>query len=107
MSGTVYTLMADGWHASENDYLSAYSKPRIPGMLASCLHRELRHVTVVASHGAAAWGDPDNERPGRPWEEIHWYTRDEAGGGYKEVNVPKPDISEIKPDLSNLPAHLR
>ncbi|MER6597471.1 polymorphic toxin type 27 domain-containing protein [Streptomyces parvus] len=29
--------------------------------------------------GAAAWGDPDDERPGRPWEEIKWYTRDEEG----------------------------
>jgi hypothetical protein len=47
VSGAVYTLTADGWHASENDYLSAYSKPRIPGMLASRLHRELRRVTVV------------------------------------------------------------
>ncbi|MFB6979418.1 polymorphic toxin type 27 domain-containing protein [Streptomyces scopuliridis] len=30
--------------------------------------------------GAAAWGDPDDERPGRPWEEVHWYTRDEERG---------------------------
>ncbi|ALC21052.1 RHS repeat-associated core domain-containing protein [Streptomyces pristinaespiralis] len=57
--------------------------------------------------GAAAWGDPDSERPGRPWEEIHWYTRDEENGGYKEIKVPKPDIPEIQPDLSKLPKHLR
>ncbi|WP_435887007.1 RHS repeat-associated core domain-containing protein [Streptomyces microflavus] len=56
--------------------------------------------------GAAAWGDPDDERPGRPWEEIKWYTRNEEGG-YKEVTVPKPNIPEIQPDLSNLPTHLR
>lgn len=56
--------------------------------------------------GATAWGDPDDERPGRSWEEIHWYTRNEEGG-YTEVSVPKPDIPEIKPDLSNLPEHLR
>ncbi|WP_326811083.1 DUF6531 domain-containing protein [Streptomyces scopuliridis] len=57
--------------------------------------------------GAAAWGDPDDERPGRPWEEVHWYTRDEENGGYKEIKVPKPDIPEIQPDLSKLPKHLR
>ncbi|MFJ3940215.1 RHS repeat-associated core domain-containing protein [Streptomyces parvus] len=57
--------------------------------------------------GAAAWGDPDDERPGRPWEEIHWYTRDGDDGAYKEVSVPKPDIPEIKPNLANLPEHLR
>ncbi|MFF9351311.1 hypothetical protein [Streptomyces sp. NPDC014734] len=47
VSGTVYTLTARGWHASENDCLSAYDEPRIPGLLASRLHRELRRVTVV------------------------------------------------------------
>lgn len=57
--------------------------------------------------GAAAWRDPEDQRPGRPWEEIRWYTRDEEGGGYKEIKVPKPDIPEIQPDLSKLPDHLR
>ncbi len=53
--------------------------------------------------GAAAWGDPEDERPGRPWEEVTWYTRDEEQGGYTTVDVPKPDIPEIQPDLSKLP----
>ncbi|MEE1756382.1 RHS repeat-associated core domain-containing protein [Streptomyces sp. SP18CS02] len=41
--------------------------------------------------GAAAWGDPEDERPGRPWEEIHWYSNNER------IDVPKPDIPEIQP----------
>ncbi|MFE2451122.1 DUF6531 domain-containing protein [[Kitasatospora] papulosa] len=60
-------------------------------------------LSVRNYDGAAAWGDPEDERPGRPWEEITWYTRDEEEGGYKQVNVPKPDIPEIQPDLSKLP----
>ncbi|MDF9871472.1 RHS repeat-associated protein [Streptomyces pratensis] len=60
-------------------------------------------LSVRNYDGAAAWGDPEDERPGRPWEEITWYTRDEEQGGYKQVNVPKPDIPEIQPDLSKLP----
>ncbi|MFB7915503.1 hypothetical protein [Streptomyces sp. NPDC056061] len=42
------SLTAEGWQESEIDYLAEYSKPRIPGMLASRLHRQLRGVTVVA-----------------------------------------------------------
>ncbi|MFJ2129737.1 hypothetical protein ACIOMQ_02260 [Streptomyces sp. NPDC087845] len=47
VSGTACTVTADGRRESETDFLSAYSKPRFPGMLASRLHRELRGVTVV------------------------------------------------------------
>ena len=47
VSGTLYRWGPRGWVASDEDYLSAYSKPRFPCMLASRLHRELRHVTVV------------------------------------------------------------
>ncbi|MFC9593631.1 DUF6531 domain-containing protein [Streptomyces sp. NPDC056944] len=51
--------------------------------------------------GSAAWGDPEDERLGRPWEEIHWYSNNER------IDVPKPDIPEIQPDLSKLPKHKR
>ncbi|KQX50768.1 MULTISPECIES: RHS repeat-associated core domain-containing protein [unclassified Streptomyces] len=51
--------------------------------------------------GDAAWGEPDEERLGRPWEEIDWYSNNE------KIDVPKPDIPEIKPDLSKLPKHMR
>ncbi|MFI8768932.1 hypothetical protein ACIGN6_29050 [Streptomyces sp. NPDC053792] len=51
--------------------------------------------------GAAAWGDPEDERLGRPWEEIHWYSNNER------IEVPKPDIPEIQPDLSMLPKKKR
>ncbi|OKK16831.1 type IV secretion protein Rhs [Streptomyces sp. CB00455] len=54
-------------------------------------------AAVTQYDGAAAWGDPDHERPGRPWEEIHWYSENQR------IHVPKPDIPEIQPDLSNLP----
>ncbi|MFH8472641.1 hypothetical protein [Streptomyces sp. NPDC018000] len=47
VSGTLYRLTDTGWHTSERDVLSAYDKPRLPGMLASRLHRELRGVTTV------------------------------------------------------------
>lgn len=47
VAGTVYTVDKDGWHGSEYDVLSPNSKPRIPGLLASRLYRELRGVTVV------------------------------------------------------------
>ncbi|WP_329386030.1 hypothetical protein [Streptomyces sp. NBC_01716] len=47
VSGTIYTFTANGWRASENDVISAYGKPRHPGMLAARLHRQLRDVTVV------------------------------------------------------------
>lgn len=47
VSGTLYRLTGQGWRTSERDVLSAYDKPRFPGMLASRLHRELRGVTVV------------------------------------------------------------
>ncbi|MFE7425969.1 hypothetical protein [Streptomyces sp. NPDC057545] len=47
VSGTLYQLADTGWHTSENDVLSPYSSPRLPGMLASRLHRQLRGVTVV------------------------------------------------------------
>ncbi|MFF4291883.1 hypothetical protein ACFY0R_42445 [Streptomyces sp. NPDC001633] len=47
VSGTVYRLTATGWHTSENDVLSPYAAPRLPGMLASRLHRQLRGATVV------------------------------------------------------------
>lgn len=60
-------------------------------------------AAVKSYDGAAAWGDPEDERPGRPWEEIHWYTRD-GDDSFKRIDVPKPDIPEIKP---NLPKHLR
>ncbi|MFK0225269.1 hypothetical protein ACIQUL_05825 [Streptomyces sp. NPDC090303] len=43
--------------------------------------------------GDAAWGEPGEERLGRPWEEIHWYSNNER------IDVPKPDIPEIKPAL--------
>ncbi|MFI9630027.1 hypothetical protein [Streptomyces sp. NPDC052042] len=47
VSGTLYRLTDTGWRTSENDVLSPYGEPRLPGMLASRLHRELRGVTVV------------------------------------------------------------
>ncbi|MFD3487856.1 hypothetical protein [Streptomyces sp. NPDC058665] len=47
VSGTLYRLTEHGWHTSENDALTPYNKPQHPGMLASRLHRQLRHVTVV------------------------------------------------------------
>ncbi|WP_405796766.1 hypothetical protein [Streptomyces sp. NBC_01506] len=47
VSGTLYTLTADGWRTSADDVLCQYSKPRHPGMLASRLHRQLRGVTAV------------------------------------------------------------
>ncbi|MFF9348159.1 hypothetical protein [Streptomyces sp. NPDC014734] len=47
VSGALYRLAADGWRTSDNDVLSAYAEPRLPGMLASRLHRELRGVTVT------------------------------------------------------------
>ncbi|RSS82996.1 type IV secretion protein Rhs [Streptomyces sp. WAC06614] len=66
-------------------------------------------MSLVASavrnyDGAAAWGDPEDERPGRSWESIDWYTQD-GKGGFTKVEVPKPDIPEIQPDLSKLPKH--
>ncbi|WP_329100921.1 RHS repeat-associated core domain-containing protein [Streptomyces sp. NBC_01439] len=53
-------------------------------------------LAVTQHDGAAAWGDADHERPGRPWEEIHWYSENQR------IHVPKPDIPEITPDLSLL-----
>ncbi|MFE9479918.1 RHS repeat-associated core domain-containing protein [Streptomyces spororaveus] len=53
-------------------------------------------LAVTQHDGAAAWGDADHERPGRPWEEIHWYSENQR------IHVPKPDIPEITPDLSAL-----
>ncbi|MFI9625416.1 hypothetical protein [Streptomyces sp. NPDC052042] len=41
VSGTLYQLTATGWHTSDSNVLSAYGEPRLPGMLASRLHREL------------------------------------------------------------------
>ncbi|MFJ5830881.1 RHS repeat-associated core domain-containing protein [Streptomyces sp. NPDC093089] len=58
-------------------------------------------MAVRQYDGDAAWGEPDEERLGRPWEEIHWYSNNER------IDVPKPDIPEIKPDLSKLPKHMR
>ncbi|MFB7405635.1 RHS repeat-associated core domain-containing protein [Streptomyces sp. NPDC056202] len=59
--------------------------------------------------GGTAWQDPEDQRSGRSWDDIHWYTRDEEdeNGGYKEIKVPRPDIPEIMPDLSRLPTSLR
>ncbi|MFD7506091.1 hypothetical protein [Streptomyces sp. NPDC059850] len=50
---------------------------------------------------SAAWGDPEDERLGRPWEENHWYSNNQR------IDVPKPDIPEIQPDLSRLPKNGR
>ncbi|MFJ2603764.1 hypothetical protein ACIO13_02075 [Streptomyces sp. NPDC087425] len=47
VSGTLHRLTPNGWVSSDTGYLSPYSEPRFPGMLASFLHRELRGVTVV------------------------------------------------------------
>ncbi|WP_335934833.1 hypothetical protein [Streptomyces sp. PTD5-9] len=47
VSGTLYRLTDTGWRTSEEDVLAPYGKPRLPGMLASRLHRELRGVTIV------------------------------------------------------------
>ncbi|MEU3653496.1 hypothetical protein AB0E67_11805 [Streptomyces sp. NPDC032161] len=47
VSGAVYQLTDTGWRASDNDVLAPYSQPRLPGMLASRLHRRLRGVTVT------------------------------------------------------------
>ncbi|AXG78268.1 hypothetical protein [Streptomyces paludis] len=47
VAGIVYRLTLNGWVTTEDDVLSAYSKKRLPGMLASRLFRELRGVTVV------------------------------------------------------------
>ncbi|WP_335939292.1 hypothetical protein [Streptomyces sp. PTD5-9] len=47
VSGTLYRLTDTGWHTSELDVLSAYGERRLPGMLASRLHRRLRGVTIV------------------------------------------------------------
>ncbi|MEU9762904.1 hypothetical protein ACFYYY_00430 [Streptomyces sp. NPDC001834] len=43
----LHQLTDTGWRVSENDVLSPYGKPRLPGMLAFRLHRELRGVTAV------------------------------------------------------------
>ncbi|MCX4515114.1 polymorphic toxin type 27 domain-containing protein [Streptomyces sp. NBC_01619] len=46
-------------------------------------------------------GYPENLRDGRPWEEIRWYSRDDANGGFREIKIPKPDIPEIQvPNLN-------
>lgn len=68
VSGTVYQLTDTGWHTSELDVLSAYDKRRLPGMLASRLHRRLRGVTgrrpAVAPHSfRRRWEIP--RAPGR------------------------------------------
>ncbi|MFF3733950.1 hypothetical protein ACFYXM_27505 [Streptomyces sp. NPDC002476] len=47
VSGTLYQLTDTGWHTSDNDVLAPYAEPRLPGMLASRLHRELHDVTVT------------------------------------------------------------
>ncbi|MFI9627431.1 hypothetical protein [Streptomyces sp. NPDC052042] len=47
VSGAVYQLTDTGWRTFDNDVLAPYGKPRLPGMLASRVHRELRGVTVV------------------------------------------------------------
>jgi hypothetical protein len=47
VAGGIYRRTEEGWISSEHDVLSAYSKPRLPGMLAVRLYRELRGVTVV------------------------------------------------------------
>ncbi|MGW8762856.1 RHS repeat-associated core domain-containing protein, partial [Streptomyces sp. NPDC055815] len=44
------------------------------------------------------WNEPNPD--GRSWDDIHWYTRDEENGGYKEIKVPKPDIPEIDPHVA-------
>ncbi|MFG2170578.1 hypothetical protein ACGFMO_04180 [Streptomyces niveus] len=46
-SGTLYRLTDHGWHTSQEDVLTPYDKPQHPALLASRLHLELRHVTVV------------------------------------------------------------
>ncbi|MFH8566865.1 hypothetical protein [Streptomyces sp. NPDC017993] len=46
-SGTPYTLTADGWKGHEQDALLPCGDRRLRGLLASCLYRELRNVTVV------------------------------------------------------------
>ncbi|MCB5180762.1 hypothetical protein [Streptomyces antimicrobicus] len=48
--------------------------------------------------------NPEDERPGCSWESVDWYTQ-VGDGGFKQVHVPKPDILEIQPDLSELPKH--
>ncbi|WP_405676087.1 hypothetical protein OG292_14270 [Streptomyces sp. NBC_01511] len=47
VSGTLYRLTDHGWQASDNDTLHPYSQPQHPNLLATRLHRELRHVTVA------------------------------------------------------------
>ncbi|MFD9034702.1 RHS repeat-associated core domain-containing protein, partial [Streptomyces sp. NPDC059567] len=58
-------------------------------------------MAVRQYDGDTAWREAEEDRLGRPWEEIHWYSNNER------IEVPKPDIPEIKPDLSKLPKHLR
>lgn len=61
-----------------------------------------RHGRAARQYdGDAAWGEPDEDRLGRPWKEIHWYSSNER------IEVPEPDIPEIKPDLPKLPKHMR
>lgn len=46
-------------------------------------------------------GYPENLRDGRPWEEIRWYSRDDANEGFRQIKIPKPDIPEIQvPNLN-------
>ncbi|MFH8567582.1 hypothetical protein [Streptomyces sp. NPDC017993] len=47
VSGTPYTLTADGWRTHEHDSLLPFGDPNLRGLLASRLYRELRNVTVV------------------------------------------------------------
>ncbi|MET9542275.1 hypothetical protein ABZY16_33045 [Streptomyces sp. NPDC006553] len=45
--------------------------------------------------GDTAWQDPEEQRSGRSWDDIHWYTRDKedkGDGGCKEIKVPRPNI---------------
>ncbi|MBW5483996.1 type IV secretion protein Rhs [Streptomyces bambusae] len=72
------------------------------GSAGTAWEMSLVAAAVRSYDGAAAWGDPEDERPGRSWESIDWYTQD-GKGGFTKVDVPKPDIPEIQPDLSKLP----
>ncbi|MCX4821058.1 hypothetical protein OG883_14265 [Streptomyces sp. NBC_01142] len=51
--------------------------------------------TVVYEGEANIFNEPNPG--GRSWDDIHWYTRGEENGVYKEIKVPKPDIPEIDP----------
>lgn len=52
ISGTPYTLTADGWRTHERDVLLPFGDPDLGKVLASRLYRELRNVTVVGGRGA-------------------------------------------------------